>query len=135
MFKITLKDLVKDKSYSLNFPPSHTVLQVGRVIVWRLNMVVKPSLQVKTDVSTVTDIPVYRQRWEGWPASTADHHTLTQTGIPREHTLRVAVQVLATSYTILISLTNVSFFPVCGEQYACDRDGRPRQQRRRHLGR
>ena len=34
MFKITLKDLVKDKSYSLNFPPSHTVLQVGtRVIV------------------------------------------------------------------------------------------------------
>jgi len=83
MFKITLKDLVKDKSYSLNFPPSHTVLQV------------------KTDVSTVTDIPVYRQRWEGWPASTADHHTLTQTGIPREHTLRVAVQSAGNSMPVI----------------------------------
>ena len=71
------------------------VVKSLNMVVRPSNMVVKSSLpQVKTDVSTVTDIPVYRQRWEGWPASTADHHTLTQTGIPREHTLRVAVQVL-----------------------------------------
>jgi len=74
MFKLTILDESHDQTYNLNFPPSHTVLQV------------------KTDVHAVTDIPVYRQRWEGWPENTVDHMTLDKTGIPREHILSVSLQ-------------------------------------------
>jgi len=74
MFKLTILDETRDQTYNLNFPPTHTVLQV------------------KTDVHAVTDIPVYRQRWEGWPANTLDHVTLDKVGIPREHILSVSLQ-------------------------------------------
>ena len=45
--RITVIDEFHDKTYNLNFPGSHTVLQVKR------------------DVAAVTDIPVFRQSWKG----------------------------------------------------------------------
>ena len=45
--RITVIDEFHDKTYNLNFPGSHTVVQVKR------------------DVAAVTDIPVFRQSWKG----------------------------------------------------------------------
>merc|ERR1719369_688929 len=100
MFKITVLDEAHDTTHNLNFPPSHTVLQV------------------KTDVSTVTDIPVYRQRWEGWPPNTGDHLTLTQSGIPREHILSVSIQSAGNSMPVIETLDRSSDVDLSDDEYA-----------------
>ena len=46
--------------------------------------------RVMVDVSDVTDIPVSRQKWEGWPEHVYDNLTLEKSGIPREHKLCVS---------------------------------------------
>ena len=46
--------------------------------------------RVKVDISDVTDIPVSRQNWEGWPEHVYDNLTLEKSGIPREHKLCVS---------------------------------------------
>lgn len=51
----------------LKFPGSHTVIAV------------------KTDIYTVTDIPVRHQRWTGWPATVQNAMILADTGIALEH--------------------------------------------------
>lgn len=73
--KVTIVDEHHDKTYNLNFPGSHTVMQVKR------------------DVATVTDIPVFRQQWTGWPDHCNDDLSLIQIGLPNESTLRVNSQV------------------------------------------
>lgn len=73
--KVTVVDEHHDKTYNLNFPGSHTVMQVKR------------------DVATVTDIPVFRQQWKGWPDHCNDELSLIQIGLPNDCTLRVTVQV------------------------------------------
>jgi len=71
--RVTVIDDYHDKTYNLNFPGSHTVHQVKR------------------DVSTVTDIPVFRQSWTGWPEHTNDELSLIQIGLPTDSTLRVTL--------------------------------------------
>jgi FAS-associated factor 2 len=71
--RVTVIDDHHDKTYNLNFPGSHTVHQVKR------------------DVSTVTDIPVFRQSWTGWPEHTNDELSLIQIGLPTDSTLRVTL--------------------------------------------
>jgi len=71
--RVTIVDDYHDKTYNLNFPGSHTVLQVKR------------------DVSTVTDIPVFRQSWTGWPDHTNDDLSLIQIGLATDITLRVTL--------------------------------------------
>ena len=46
---------------------------------------------VKFNVSNVTDIPVSRQRWVGWPDEVTDDMSLAQIGIPRQHELHLSV--------------------------------------------
>ena len=85
--KITVIDEHHDKTYSLNFPGSHTVLQV----VAGLNSKNRTEycVQVKRDVATVTDIPVFRQSWSGWPEDCNDDLSLLQVGLQSEAVLRV----------------------------------------------
>lgn len=71
--RVTIVDEFHDKTYNLNFPGSHTVIQVKR------------------DVSTVTDIPVFRQSWTGWPDHSNDDLSLIQIGLPTDTTLRVTL--------------------------------------------
>jgi FAS-associated factor 1 len=44
-------------------------------------------LSVKTDVYTVTNIPVRHQVWSGWPNNVSDSKTLGELGIEFEHNL------------------------------------------------
>merc|ERR1719342_1586419 len=69
--KVTVIDEHHDKTYNLNFPGSHTVEQVKR------------------DVATVTDIPVFRQEWKGWPEGCNDELSLIQIGLESGTELRV----------------------------------------------
>jgi len=71
--RVIIVDEYHDKTYNLNFPGSHTVHQVKR------------------DVSAVTDIPVFRQEWTGWPEHTNDELSLIQIGLPNDSTLRVTL--------------------------------------------
>ncbi|XP_064477091.1 FAS-associated factor 1-like [Ornithodoros turicata] len=48
--KLNITDKTANKSYSINFPASRTLLQI------------------KQDVCDLTSIPVSQQRWTGWPA-------------------------------------------------------------------
>jgi len=69
-FKLHVKDLSNGgKTYKLNFRPTQNVLNV------------------KLDLSSLTNVPVSRQKWTGWPDDIADELTLAQIGIPREHHL------------------------------------------------
>ena len=61
-----------DEQYTIHFRPDQTVHRV------------------KVDISDVTDIPVSRQKWEGWPENVYDNLTLERSGIPREHRLYVS---------------------------------------------
>jgi len=69
--RITVVDDFHDKTYNLNFPGSHSVLQVKR------------------DVATVTDIAVFRQTWTGWPEGCNDQLSLIQVGLSSDSTLHV----------------------------------------------
>ena len=62
--RVTIIDEAHDnKIYNLTFPGSHTVVQVtGSVMKTETHVIVT---QVKRDVATVTDIPVFRQSWTG----------------------------------------------------------------------
>jgi len=71
MLRVTVVDEHHDKTYNLNFPGSHTVLEVKR------------------DVATVTDIAVFRQSWAGWPPGVNDDITLVRLGLQDEAVLRV----------------------------------------------
>ena len=70
--RITVVDETHDKTYNLNFPGSHSVLQVKR------------------DVATVTDIAVFRQSWTGWPEGCNDELSLIQIGLQSDSILRVS---------------------------------------------
>merc|ERR1719483_1003958 len=61
----------KKRDYSLNFKPTKTILDI------------------KIDVSMLTNIPVSKQVWRGWPESIADELSLAQIGISKKHKLYV----------------------------------------------
>lgn len=44
-------------------------------------------LSIKTDVYTITDIPVRHQVWFGWPNNVSNNTTLAESGVEREHNL------------------------------------------------
>nr|WEV88804.1 CASPAR [Ochlerotatus fluviatilis] len=44
-------------------------------------------LSIKTDVYTITDIPVRHQVWFGWPNNVTNTTTLAESGVEREHNL------------------------------------------------
>lgn len=44
-------------------------------------------LSIKTDVYTITDIPVRHQVWFGWPNNVTNSTTLAESGVEREHNL------------------------------------------------
>ncbi len=46
-------------------------------------------LNIKLDLSNLTDIPVSKQVWRGWPENVNDQLSLVQLGIPREHNLYI----------------------------------------------
>ncbi|CAB4062344.1 FAF1 [Lepeophtheirus salmonis] len=68
-FKLTIEDQTNDKVYNLNFSPTLSVLSV------------------KLGTSNVTNIPVSKQVWTGWPEDVNDDLSLAQLGIPQEHYL------------------------------------------------
>ena len=68
---VTKPDSTK-RTFNLNFRPTTSVLNV------------------KLDVSQLSDIPVSRQKWIGWPEGTTDDLTLAQIGIPRQHELHLS---------------------------------------------
>ena len=64
--RVTLIDEAHDnKIYNLTFPGSHTVVQVLAATSSMQINVNDIFNQVKRDVATVTDIPVFRQSWTG----------------------------------------------------------------------
>uniref|UniRef100_A0A8D8F0E7 FAS-associated factor 1 n=4 Tax=Culex pipiens TaxID=7175 RepID=A0A8D8F0E7_CULPI len=44
-------------------------------------------LAIKTDVYTITDIPVRHQVWSGWPNNVTNTTTLAESGVERDHNL------------------------------------------------
>ena len=104
--RITVVDETHDKTYNLNFPGSHTVLQVKR------------------DVATVTDIPVFRQSWSGWPEDCNDDLSLLQVGLQSEAVLRVNLvrrhdkqdnTEVGDSYVILDMMCDITLTEKCGK--------------------
>ena len=49
----------------------------------------KTVLDIKIDISMLTNIPVSKQVWRGWPESIADELSLAQIGIAKKHKLYV----------------------------------------------
>ena len=49
----------------------------------------KTILDIKIDISMLTNISVSKQIWRGWPESIADELSLAQIGIPKRHKLSV----------------------------------------------
>ena len=47
-------------------------------------------LNIKLDTATMTDIPVSKQVWTGWPEGANDELSLAQIGMQQEHHLTVA---------------------------------------------
>ena len=78
-FKLRLLFNIQNKSdgarqtFNLNFRPTCTVLKV------------------KQDASNLTDIPVSRQNWTGWPVGISDDLTLAQIDIPRHHEMQLSL--------------------------------------------
>lgn len=71
-YTLNIHDESQQKDYSLKFLGSKTVLEV------------------KTDVYTLTDIPVRHQVWTGWPSQLKnDRTTLACSGIQPVHELTV----------------------------------------------
>lgn len=70
-FVLQITDESQNRDYSLNFKPTKTVLDI------------------KIDVSMLTNIPVSKQVWRGWPESIADELSLAQIGISKKHKLYV----------------------------------------------
>ena len=70
-FVLQVADELQQRDYSLNFRPTKTVLDI------------------KIDVSMLTNIPVSKQVWKGWPEFVADELSLAQLGIPKKHKLSV----------------------------------------------
>ena len=73
-----------EKIYNLNFSASQTVAQVKR------------------EVASVTDIPVFRQSWTGWPEQTKDSLSLIKIGLEANATLRVRRDEPAPSVPVLL---------------------------------
>lgn len=70
-FRLNITDESTGRTYNLNFRPTHSVLNV------------------KLDVSSVTNIAVSKQAWRGWPENVNDDLSLAQLGIPTQHNLYV----------------------------------------------
>ena len=73
-----------EKMYNLNFSASQTVAQVKR------------------EVASVTDIPVFRQSWTGWPEQTKDSLSLIKIGLEANAELRVRRDEPAPSVPVLL---------------------------------
>ena len=78
---VTKNDSTK-RTFNLNFRPTYSVLNV------------------KLDVSQLSDIPISRQNWIGWPEGTTDDLTLAQIGIPRHHELQLSALPRATAQDV-----------------------------------
>jgi len=70
-FVILVTDELQGRDYNLNFRPTKTILDI------------------KIDVSMLTNIPVSKQIWRGWPDNIADELSLAQIGIPKKHKVSV----------------------------------------------
>merc|ERR1712018_924525 len=70
-FVLQITDESQNRDYSLNFRPTKTILDI------------------KIDVSMLTNIPVSKQIWKGWPDNIADELSLAQIGIPKKHKVSV----------------------------------------------
>lgn len=70
-FVLQITDEAQNRDYSLNFRPTKTVLDI------------------KIDISMLTNIPVSKQVWRGWPNDIADELSLAQIGIQKRHRLFV----------------------------------------------
>lgn len=68
-YTLEIFDESTKKEYKLNFRPTKTVLDI------------------KIDVSMLTNISVSKQIWKGWPEDVMDELSLVQTGIPKRHKL------------------------------------------------
>lgn len=68
-FTLNILQQPDGKTISLKFPGKQTILDV------------------KTDVYTITDIPVRHQDWTGWPIGSNNLTTLAQSGIELHHNL------------------------------------------------
>ena len=54
-----------------------------------LDVATKTVLDIKIDISMLTNIPVSKQVWRGWPNDIADELSLAQIGIQKRHRLFV----------------------------------------------
>ena len=81
-------------------------------------------MQVKRDVATVTDIPVFRQSWSGWPEDCNDDLSLLQVGLQSEAVLRVNLvrrhdkqdnTEVGDSYVILDMMCDITLTDKCGK--------------------
>lgn len=68
-FTLNIVQQPEDKTHSLPFPGTTTILEV------------------KTNVYSITNIPVRYQEWSGWPADADNSTTLAQSGIELQHNL------------------------------------------------
>lgn len=68
-FTLKITRQPENTEFQLNFPGQQTLIAI------------------KTDIYTITDIPVRHQEWTGWPPNMNNNTTLAQSGIPLEHSL------------------------------------------------
>ena len=60
----------------------------------------KTVLNVKMDVSDMTNIAVSKQKWTGWPPTISDELSLAQIDIPKQHELTVNVATSQSSPSV-----------------------------------
>ena len=75
-------------------------------------------------MATVTDIPVFRQSWSGWPEDCNDDLSLLQVGLQSEAVLRVNLvrrhdkqdnTEVGDSYVILDMMCDITLTEKCGK--------------------
>ena len=67
---------------------ARTVKKITKFFIFFITAT-KTVLDIKIDVSMLTNIPVSKQVWRGWPESIADELSLAQIGISKKHKLYV----------------------------------------------
>lgn len=87
-FTLLIRRMPEDIELTLNFP-GHQKL-----------------IQIKSDVFTISDIPVRHQDWTGWPSQMTNDTTLAQSGIGLVHNLTLRSTAPAAAAATLSTLNN-----------------------------
>jgi hypothetical protein len=107
-FKLLITDETQNREYSLNFRCNCDFPKIRLMNTFSIDRIyfaaTKTVLEIKIDMSMLTNIAVSKQSWTGWPADIADELSLAQIGIPKRHKLSLRPIPEARSVSLYINM-------------------------------